>query len=214
MAKAYIYIDESGDLGLSRKSSKVLVISALLTTDPGQLDRIIKNARRYKFSKELKGANEIKFNKSSRELREYLITKLNETIGCQGIHCILEKGKLYSKYLRENKHKLYNFVSGSLASAIILDSDSVEVRVDESKGKQILRDDFNRYFEPKLRMGSNIGKLSISHNYSENFSGIQFADILSGSIYQKYNNGNSHYADMINLSSFPQTFIELWKSRR
>ena len=211
MAKAYIYIDESGDLGLSRKSSKVLVISALLTTDPGQLDRIIKNARRYKFSKELKGANEIKFNKSSRELREYLITKLNETIGCQGIHCILEKGKLYSKYLTENKHKLYNFVSGSLASAIILDSDSVEVRVDESKGKQILRDDFNRYFEPKLRMGSNIGKLSISHNYSENFSGIQFADILSGSIYQKYNSGNSHYADMINLSSFPQTFIELWK---
>ena len=211
MAKAYIYIDESGDLGLSRKSSKVLVISALLTTDPGQLDRIIKNARRYKFSKELKGANEIKFNKSSRELREYLITKLNETIGCQGIHCILEKGKLYSKYLTENKHKLYNFVSGSLASAIILDSDSVEVRVDESKGKQILRDDFNRYFEPKLRIGSNIGKLSISHNYSENFSGIQFADILSGSIYQKYNSGNSHYADMINLSSFPQTFIELWK---
>ncbi len=213
METQYIYIDESGDLGLSERSSRVLVISALITDEPQQLDRIIKNARRYKFSKELRKAKEIKFNKSSHELIEYLIMKLNETIGCQGIHCILDKGKLYSKYLRGDKHRLYNFVAGSLASAIILESDNVEVRVDESKGKQFLRDDFNRYFEQKLRMGSNIGKISISHNYSENFSGVQFADILSGSIYQKFNNANSHYVDMINLSSFPQTFIELWKSK-
>lgn len=213
MGTQYIYIDESGDLGLSERGSRVLVLSALITDDPQQLDRIIRNARRYKFNRELRKAKEIKFNKSSHELKEYLIKKLNETTGCQGIHCILDKGKLYSKYLRENKHKLYNFVAGSLASAIILESDNVEVRVDESKGKQILREDFNRYFEQRLRMGSNIGKISISHNYSENFSGIQFADILSGSMYQKFNNANSHFADMINLSSFPQTFIELWKSR-
>lgn len=213
METQYIYIDESGDLGLSERSSRVLVISALITDDPQQLDRIIKNARRYKFSKELRKAKEIKFNKSSHELIEYLIMKLSETIGCQGIHCILDKGKLCSKYLRGDKHRLYNFVAGSLASAIILESDNVEVRVDESKGKQFLRDDFNRYFEQKLRMGSNIGKISISHNYSENFSGVQFADILSGSMYQKFNNANSHYVDMINLSSFPQTFIELWKSK-
>ena len=214
MQTQYIYIDESGDLGLSERSSKVLIISALITDDPQELDRIIKNARRYKFNKELGGAKEIKFNKSSRELIEYLIKKLNETSGCRGIHCILDKGKLYSKYLTWNKHKLYNFVAGSLASEIILESDKVEVRVDESKGKQFLRDDFNHHFEQKLRTGSNIGKISISHNYSENFGGIQFADILSGSVYQKFNNANSHYVDMINLSSFPQTFIELWKSRR
>ena len=124
------------------------------------------------------------------------------------------KGRLYSKYLRGNKHKLYNFVAGSLANAIILKSDDVEVRVDESKGKQFLRDDFNRYFEQKLRMGSEIGKVSISHSYSENFSGIQLADTLSGAVYQMFDNGDSRYVDMIDLSKFPQTFLELWKSRR
>ncbi len=210
--KYYIYIDESGDLGLSEKSSRVLVISALITDTPKQLDRIIKNARRYKFSKELRKAKEIKFNKSSPELREFLITKLNETTGCQAIHCILDKGRLYSQYLKGNKHKLYNFVAGSLASVIILDSDNVEVRIDKSKGKYVLRTDFNEYFEAKLRMGSKIGKINIFHSYSENFSGIQFADILSGSAYQKFNNADSHYADMIDHSRFPQTFIELWKS--
>ena len=54
MVNKYIYIDESGDLGLSEMSSKVLVISALIADDPRKLDRIIKNARRYKFSKELR----------------------------------------------------------------------------------------------------------------------------------------------------------------
>ncbi len=214
LGKQYIYIDESGDLGLSERSSKVLIISALITDDPLQLDRIIKNARRYKFNKELRKAKEIKFNKSSNELKEYLIKKLNETTGCQGIHCILDKGMLYSKYLRGNKHKLYNFVAGSLANAIILESDDVEVRIDKSKGKYVLRTDFNHYFESKLRIGSRVGKISISHSHSENFGGIQLADILSGSAFQKFNNANSLYIDMIDLSRFPQTFIELWKSRR
>ncbi len=35
---------------------------------------------------------------------------------------------------------------------------------------------------------------------------------LSGETYQKFNNANSHYADMIDHSRFHQTFIELWKS--
>ncbi|MEM0133856.1 MAG: DUF3800 domain-containing protein [Thermoplasmatales archaeon] len=213
MPKTYIYIDESGDLGLSKNSSKVLVISALITDDTKQLDRIIKNARRNKFRKELRYAKEIKFNKSSQELREYLIKKLNETTGCQGIHCILNKEKLYSSYLKVNKHKQYNYVAGYLAAAIKLNSDSVEVRVDKSKGKQVLRDDFNNYFISKLKIGSKIENINIFHSYSENFSGIQLTDILSGSVYQKFNNANSYYVNLIDSARFPQMFLDLWKQR-
>lgn len=207
----YIYIDESGDLGLSEMSSKVLVISALIADDPRKLDRIIKNARRHKFNKELRKAKEIKFNKSSPELRAYLIRKLNETTQCSGVHCILRKEDLTSKYLRDNKHKLYNFAAGRLANAIILQPCNVEVRIDKSKGKQILRDDFNRYFESNLRNGSSIGRINIFHSHSENFSGLQLADLLSGAMYQKFNNENPYYANLINKSTFPQYFRELWK---
>ena len=210
--KKYIYVDESGDLGLSQRSSKFLVVSALITDVPQQLDRIIKNARRHKFKKELKKAKEIKFNKSSPALVEYIIKELTETNSCQGVNCILDKGKLYSDYLKSNKHKLYNYVAGYMARAIILDSDNVEVRIDRSKGKQLLRDDFNTYFERNLRSGSKIGEIEICHSYSENFSGIQLCDVLAGSVYQKFNNANSHYIDMMDLSRFPQSFIELWKN--
>jgi hypothetical protein len=209
----YIYIDESGDLGLSEMSSKVLVISALIADDPRKLDRIIRNARRHKFKKELRKAKEIKFNKSSPELREYLIRKLNESNQCIGVHCILDKRDLKSDYLRDNKNKLYNYAAGQLAKAIILKSSNVEVRIDKSKGKQILRDDFNNYFERNLKEGSSIGKISIFHNYSENFSGLQLADLLSGAVYQKFNNNNPYYVDLIDKSKFPQYFKKPWENK-
>ncbi len=207
----YIYIDESGDLGLSKMSSKVLIISALIEDDSRKLDRIIKNARRYKFSKELRKAKEIKFNKSSHELKKYLIMKLNETAQCRGVHCVLYKKNLTSEYLRDHKHKLYNYAAGQLAKAIVLESCNVEVRIDKSKGKQILRDDFNKYFERNHRDGSLIDGINIFHSQSENFSGLQLADLLSGAVYQKFNNQSPLYVNLINQSTFPQYFKELWK---
>ncbi|BDZ71952.1 DUF3800 domain-containing protein [Methanobacterium petrolearium] len=62
----YLYIDESGDLGL--RGSKYLLIVALLVDDFRPLDKIIKNMRRNKFKKELSKANEVKANKSSLKL--------------------------------------------------------------------------------------------------------------------------------------------------
>ncbi len=211
MQKQYIYVDESGDLELSKNSSKFLIISALITDDPKQLDRIIKNARRNKFKKELKNAKEIKFNKSNPQVRKYFINKLNETLNCLGIHCILEKKKLSSFYLKENKDKLYNYVAGYLGDAIILNCDKVEIRIDKSKIKSSLREDFNNYFKQKLINGSNITDIVITHSYSENFSGIQFADLLAGTVYNKFNNCDSQYIDIIDQDKFPQTYIELWK---
>ncbi|MCL4345313.1 MAG: DUF3800 domain-containing protein [Candidatus Thermoplasmatota archaeon] len=210
MTKAYIYIDESGDLGLSEKSSRVIVISALVTEDYRPLDRIVKNARRYKFRKELSKANEIKFNNSSRELRIYLVKKLNETPGCTGYHCILRKEKIISEYLRNNKQKLYNYVAGLLADLIKINYDEVEVRIDKYKRKQFMRDEFNNYFIERLKRGSRISSLNIYHSNSENFTGIQLVDLLAGSVFSKYNNDNPLYVDLIDQERFRQFYREVW----
>jgi hypothetical protein len=162
----YIYFDESDDLGFSEKSSKFLIISAFITDDPRKLDRIIKNARRNKLKNKLKNANEIKFNKSSPEVRKYFINKLNETCSCSGINCIMEKKKVSSPYLKENKDKLYSFAAGRLADAIKLDCDNVEIRIDKSKRKSLLRKDFNEYLSQKLKNGSNFNEpVIITHSY-------------------------------------------------
>lgn len=200
-------MDESGDLGLSKNSSNVFVISALITDNPKALDRIIKNARRHKFKKELSKATEIKANSSSHELRVHLIERLNWIDELQSYHCVLEKGKLYSKYLRNDKHKLYNYVAGALAKNMIIYSSNVEVRIDRSKAKKILQDDFNRYFMERLLFGSSIQKLDIYHSYSQSFSGIQLVDLLSWTAFRKFNYGDDSYFNLIN---FPKLTIRPW----
>ena len=193
----YIFIDESGDLGLN--GSKYLILSALIVNDYRPLDRIIKNMRRHKFRKELRKASEIKANKSSDELRRYVLRKLNEVENAKVLYIVLEKKKLYSEYLKNNKHKLYNYVAGKLARQIILDNISVEVRIDKSKGKQVLREDFNNYFLRALNDGSTIHKASVHHSYSHSWAGLQFADMLAWACFQKFEHNNSEFVDLVEL---------------
>ncbi|PIV45051.1 MAG: hypothetical protein COS25_01880 [Candidatus Nealsonbacteria bacterium CG02_land_8_20_14_3_00_37_10] len=193
----YIYIDESGDLGI--KGSKYLILAALLIDEPAELDRIIKNMRRNKFKKELKNAQEIKANKSSKEIIEFMIRNLNHVKGAKLFYVILEKGKIKSNYLMENKNRLYNYVAGKLTKHMMLENFDVEIRIDKSKGKQLLREDFNNYFKAKLHEKSSTIKAEIYHSYSHSWSGLQFADALSWSCFQKFEHSNSRYTDLIEI---------------
>ena len=85
----YVFIDESGDLGL--KGSKYLVLAALIVEDSRKLEKLIKNMRRNKFKKELKKAAEIKANKSSEEVRSYMLEKLNLVGNAKVLYVVLEK---------------------------------------------------------------------------------------------------------------------------
>ena len=191
----YMYLDESGDCGI--KGSKYLLLSALLVDNIAHLDRIIKNTRRNKFKKELKKAQEIKANKSSKELIQHLLLKLNTIENARIFYIVLEKKKIFSGYLKKNSHKLYNYVAGKLAKNVILNELNVEIRIDKSKGKQLLQDDFDQYFLTKLQEKSDVRKVTLHHSYSHFWSGLQFADLLAWSCFQKFEHDNSEYVDLL-----------------
>ncbi len=153
-----MYIDESGDLG---SQSKHLILSALLVKDPHPLDRIIKNMRRNKFKKELRKAKEIKANSSSPEIITYLIKKLNGIPDAKVFYITMNKKKCYSSYLKGDRNKLYNYAAGWLAKNIVINNHNLCIRIDKSKTKQMLRDDFDRYFEMKLRDDCSLGTVTI-----------------------------------------------------
>jgi hypothetical protein len=205
MTFRYMYIDESGDLGM--RGSKYMVLSALMVDDPKKLNRIIKNIRRNKFKKQLKKASEIKANKSSDELRRYMLKKLNGVEKTKIFYIVLEKKKLFSEYLKKDKHALYNYVAGKLAKNIILNKIDIEIRIDKSKGKQLLQEDFNRYFTKNLEEKSDLIKVKIHHSYSHSWSGLQFADLIAWSCFQKFEHGNSEYIDLIGLE---QEVYHVW----
>jgi len=195
VAHYFVFIDESGDLGFE-KGSKFLVLAALFVQDCDPLDRIMKNARRNKLKRFLHGATEIKANKSSDYVIRHFLEKLNTIAGCKVVFVVLEKKRVRSRFLKENAHKLYNYVAGKLARSITEDADKLTVRIDRSKGKLLLREEFNAYFRSCLRR--NV-ESSIEHSYSHNFNGLQFADLLAWACFQKFEFGNSEFIDLLKL---------------
>ncbi len=201
----YIYIDESGDLG--EAGSKYMILSALIIEDSKELDRIIKNMRRNKFKKELKKINEIKANKSSNSVRKYMLEKLNSVKNIKIIYVVLEKKKLMSEYLKNNKEKLYNYVAGKLAKQLSLEDARVEIRIDKRQGKLLLQQDFNSYFIKCLTERSHPSKIIIEHSYSHNWAGLQFADMLAWACFQKFEYNNNSFVDLIKVE---QEVYHVW----
>lgn len=201
----FIFVDESGDLGVG--GSSFLILAALIIDDEKPLKRIIKNMRRNKFEKELRKAHEIKANSSSPELITHMLLKLNEIKDAKVLYVVLEKKKLFSDYLKQDKHKLYNYVAGKLAQNLVLDGcSSIIMRIDKSKGKQLLQHDFNQYFLRNLKKPDV--KFEINHSYSHSWHGLQFADILAWSCFQKFEHSNSAFVDMLEIK---QEVYHVWK---
>jgi len=201
----YAYIDETGDLG--EKGSNCFVITAIWINSPALFDRLIKNIRRHKFRKELKKAQEIKANKSSERLIEHILRKFSEVDTAHAQSIILDKKKLYSEFLKEDKNKLYNFVCGHLASMCV-DSKKLIIRIDRAKGKQDLIDDFNKYMEAKFKEVKWNRELEVYHSWSHSWSGLQIADVVSWAVFNKFEYGNDRYFKLIEKKT---DIVHMWK---
>ncbi|MDY1592129.1 MAG: DUF3800 domain-containing protein, partial [Methanofastidiosum sp.] len=78
-----IYLDESGELGFSDRSSKYFVIVLVVCDDEKSLKRLIKKIRGKKLKKTIKNLPEIKANNSTNEIRNAVlkdISKINLSI--------------------------------------------------------------------------------------------------------------------------------------
>ena len=105
-------------MGTSDKSSKFFVISALLATELKPLDKILRNARRYKFKKQLGNVSEVKANSSSSELKTYLIDRMNQLNNYSAFHCVVDKK--INKNKIENMKKDQFYISLTYCNGLVL----------------------------------------------------------------------------------------------
>ncbi len=190
----YIFLDESGELGFGEKSSKFLTITLLVcgAVEEQELHRIVRKVRQRILKKKLKKSTEIKWNNSSDIIKSKVFEKLAK-IDFEIFTIILDKSKVYD-YLKEKKHKLYNYLCNLIIAECSVDG-SFELIVDRSKNKRSLRDDFDNYIRFKLLDKCN--NLSIKHEDSKSNGSLQALDFVSGAIFNKYEFGNLDYYDKI-----------------
>ena len=115
---SYIFIDESGDLGTKKLSSRYFVIAASKT----------KKSLRKKII-----TNEIKGSKLPKEIKFALFNRLNN-IDYEVFIIIFEKIYRYKVPSGYDNKKLYDILSAELAKEINIDGPT-EIYIDKSKNK-------------------------------------------------------------------------------
>ena len=189
---SYIYIDESGDLGTKKASSKHFVMAAIKVEDSKKLEKIIKKTRR-DFKKKMLTSNEVKGGNLPYELKIKILEKL-KNIDYEVFIIVFDKENRFKIGYGDNK-KAYDILASKLAKLINIDKPTF-IFIDKSKNKQEEIDNFNELFLNNL---NNIKKqpIKIEHADSMHYKGLQMADLISWSTFQNFENDNPEFLDMI-----------------
>ena len=189
---SYIYIDESGDLGTKKASSKYFVMAAVKVENSKKLENIIKKTRR-DFKKKMLTSNEVKGGNLPYELKIKILEKL-KNMDYEVFIIVFNKENRYKIGYGDNK-KAYDILASRLAKLINIDKPTF-IFIDKSKNKQEEIDNFNEFFLNNL---NNIKKqpITIEHADSMHYKGLQMADLISWSTFQNFENDNPEFLDII-----------------
>lgn len=186
-----IYIDESGDLGMSLKGSKYFILTAVKIEDEEtntNYKRVVKDIRQRKLKKKMKELAELKFSNSSPLIREIFLKKIAK-LNLQ-IYCLIIKKQYTSQRLKDNLPVLYNYLIKVLLEKPLADiAKNSELRICLDKCMSVSQiENFENYIKTEfLSLFSEIPNLHITHESSRNEMGLQVTDFVSGAFGYKYN---------------------------
>lgn len=197
-------MDESGDLGFSRFSSKYFIISAIVTENPKPLERIPKQIRRKRLKKSLLRKPELKFHNTSPQIRRIVLEKVMALNGISIASVVTRKAGMPDR-LKHDQGFFYDQICADLI-----------LRVIEYQGRQA---SYHAVFDARPhnrppsydfrnRVGTIVDRemarkvlrpanLSVSVVDSRNSGGLQVADFIAGAIQRRFEQGDPSYFELI-----------------
>jgi hypothetical protein len=194
-----VFVDESGDLGFSGRSSAYFVICALATSDPSQVRRAMKRVRQRTIGKNLKSVPELKFSASTDSVRERVL-RMIARLDVEVWYVCLRKGSRGSN--APELDEAYGHLAGFLVETIARSRNrNVFMILDRFLPKKAIE----RFNESLAERGSmaigRAGKLPqsliIEHIDSQSEPCLQAADFVAGAVFTKFERGDSRFYDSI-----------------
>lgn len=196
---AYIFLDESGDLGFDfrkSKTSKYFVISFLFTKDKNRLERVVKKVYKSFTRKEFKHhSGVLHAYKETRKTRiKTLQLLIKEDIAILVIY--LNKRKVYTR-LQEEKHVLYNYVANILLDRIYTKkllplSLPIYLIASRRETNKFLNDNFKNYLENQVHHTHKI-KITIEIKSPSQEKALQIVDMVSWAMFRKIEHQDESY---------------------
>lgn len=195
----YIFLDESGDLGFSEKSSKWFLMAAVFTKSPRRVEKVIKKTRKG-LKKKYKKVAELHAYHSQPITKKRILRGLAEVDDLAILTLVLNKKKVFVDF-KNQKAYLYNFLANTLLSFLkekkYLSEESVfEICIDQRETKKFLRENFINYLTENLEYGpSKSFKVKIKPSHTEKC--LQAIDFISWAIFRKYEQNDYEYYEII-----------------
>jgi hypothetical protein len=196
---AYIFLDESGDLGFNKRSSKWFLFTMVIIDDHRKLERITKKVWK-SLRKKHKHIGELHASKEKDVTRYKLLKQVAGTTDIKIMSLILDKKKVYLD-LEHQKHYLYTLTANMLLEKLhtnqIADStDVINIIIDRKDTKKMLRENFINDLTGNFRKKYD-GEFKISLEGSHENKSLQVADFISWALFQKYEHGNYEFYEII-----------------
>ena len=187
----FIYLDESGDLGMDCKESGYFIITAVKVDDEKtniELRRIPKKVRRIILKKKQKKQTELKFSNSNNLVRKGFLRKI-ANLNVEIYALVINKRNTYER-LRSNLPILYNYLIKILLEKVLDNINKNErliIFLDRCMSKS-QRENFENYIKTEfLYLFKDIPDTAITHEDSRSNEGLQATDFISGAFGYKYN---------------------------
>jgi len=201
---AYIFLDESGDLGFDfkkRKTSKFFVITFLFAKDKKVVERMVKKIFKGFSKLEVKNHHGVLHAyKEAPRTRQKLLNMVRENNTSSVIVIYLNKRKVYSK-LQDEKQVLYNYVTNILLDRVctkklIPIDEKISLIASRRETNKFLNQNFTAYLKNQVKNNHKLD-IDIEIKSPTQEKSLQVVDMLSWSIFRKYEHGDESYYNII-----------------
>lgn len=196
---AYIFLDESGDLGFKKASSKWFIFTIAITKDARALERVVKKAWK-NLRKEHGRIGELHASHEKDITRMRVLKMLSEIEDLKILCVILNKKKVYID-LQNQKNYLYNYTANILldrlhTKEIIKTGEPIDLYIDRKDTKKRLRENFINYLTNSMKNRRD-GKFSVVLHSSHENKSLQAVDFISWAIFRKYEGNDYKFYEII-----------------
>lgn len=201
---AYIFLDESGDLGFNfkkKKTSKYFVVTFLFVREKITLEKMVKKIFKG-FSKiEIKNHNGVLHAfKETPRTRQKLLNLFREKDMSNVLVIYLNKKKVYTK-LQGEKQVLYNYVTNILLDRVctkklIPIDEKISLIASRRETNKFLNQNFSSYLKSQVKTNHKID-IDIEIKSPTQEKSLQIVDMLSWAIFRKYEHGDESYYNII-----------------
>lgn len=167
----HIFLDESGDLDFSERSSRWFILTIAMTNDHRRVEKCVKRVHKG-LAKKYQKVRELHAYHADAVTKKRILQQLAAVDDLQ-IHCvILNKKKVYVD-LRNQKSYLYNYTANILLDRLynkqrLKRDEQVMICIDQRETNRFLKKNFEDYLTASLKKrGSNGFTIKIKPSHAE-----------------------------------------------